>query len=322
MKKNTKNFILAATLFGIAAATGTTLAIHDSYERAKQRKDKAVKNLQLQNSELKDLQYKFGKQIVFYSDSAANYAEKNPQYDDMNTLYDMCVKASEQANKNYENLERKFLKKISNIGKKFCYPDGGYHFVTWSHESYYRPKTISDWMFILEENANQIPNFKSLQTEEENLEHLKVLTSDFVNFVYFDMYGYVINDKMTRQEDQKVILNNDVNNNVDNKYLEDHSYHIVDSIHAFNNLDNIKQNELINKLVNDCLYKFAVFGKHGMNLIDNDYMKKIRVFAMNIQKHNELESGKISYQKAFSDIYNQLQINKEGIVALQSQNSK
>lgn len=322
MKKNTKYTIVATLILGTGAIAGTWMAVdkHKKDAELKKKTETSIKKIQYEDAQLNALELRFNKKSINYADSAANYAKQNPQYDDMNSLYNMSMEMAEIVDKNYQILKKNFLKKISTIGKDFCYPGGKYNFIIGDQNNYRRPIYIEDWMQILRDNRSQVPNMAAIEKESEQLEILEDLMEQFFMFIAWDMYTYTDIDSQTKQDYKKRIVQTISDEAIYDSeviQLDDQSYRFVDAIHAFNNIDNVKQNEIIDRLFDDYLLKFAAYNKRGMVVLDKKLFKKMKVLASTIKQHNEIESGKISYDRAVADIANQKQINAKNIETLQ-----
>lgn len=321
MKKNTKYTIAATLIFGIGAGVGTWYAVDKSKKDAesKEKTESAIKHIQYENAQLRSLVLRFDKQTIHYADSAANYAKQNPQYDDMQSIYDISVEITENLSKNYQVLEKKFLKKISSMTKKFCYPDGGYNFTVNGEAVYHKPVIIEDYMQILEDNKTLIQNFAAIKKEYEQLKSLEQFMESFYQFVDWDMFLYVDTDKTTKSNNQKipvqVIDDRDIYDFGD-KGLENQSYRYVDAVHAFNNQDNVQQEMILDTLFNRYLLKLQEYNKQGMKLIDKNLFDKICKLSNIIKQHNKIESGKVSYEQALADVYKQLQVNNHNMQLL------
>lgn len=218
----------------------------------------------------------------------AIYQKGYKTYDDMDSLYFMSRKLYINMNKNYSVAEQDFEKKLAKIGKRFCKKNGKYVFtqidssgkkihVAWT------PVGVSDWLLVLEENKDKIPNYKQIQYENAIMDNIGGTLYLFSEFLKNDFRQYIHTSKAQKNKDKKTLVMS------------------FDGTNKMNTLDNVNQDKILNALINEYMNKFIVFDQNKQ-LLDKDLYANIMQIALSVKKHNEIESDVVSYSEEYNKI--------------------
>ena len=325
MKQKSKKILLASLISAGLLAGGAVAGVkmHKNAQRRaveKEKREALAQKLQQENDSLAIQQKQYDARRLFYTTSAKEHAVKHPDCDDMKKLYALADKMDSVVASKYNTLEANFISKCKIALKKYELKGGKYHIAGDGGGDYIEPVNSYDWMGLLYEHSGNIPNFAALEKEYERLNRLEDLIWEYEEFLGGRFYVYVDNgNARTHNKKSTTMVVDEEEIDVGGGYsLDSRTYRYVNNdVLKYNDLDNVEQEDIINELFQKYLYPFIVYGENGMQVMDNALFNEIRRLALRIQHQNELESGKISYEQAISDVNKQIRENQANITALQ-----
>ena len=313
MNTKTKKFLTGSLIIGtvLAGGAGLTLKhVKDKKEESKAKKElqqkeqqKALETLTSDKAMLDSMYVAYNKKHNENIVKSKNFIAVNPSYNNVDSLYVLTEKVYNNVRKNHQKSEKAFETKIANICKKFCRKDGKYAFYDEAFIEYRKPNSLYEWMEILMENSENIPNYVSLEKENARLEEIDNLLYSFGGFMQnkFGEYMETSPEQKGRESHSaQKIIDHDTLYFENGYYLAQETYKFMDddeSVYKYNTIDNIKQDEIVKVLYRDYLKEFK-----RLNAVDEELYNTILDLMLTIRQHNEIESGVASYNVAVQDV--------------------
>ena len=266
-----------------------------------------IKQLRFKQDSLTTVYNEYHQKHVSFEKESNRYKFQNPQYNNMDSLYVLVKKLYVDMTENYNVQEKNLLGKLRNVGNKFCKKNGKYCFQECGR--YWTPVGIEDWICVIEENAEKIPNYSKLRNKYDELESLAGLLNGFSEFIRNDMRGYVKAGKKQHKKDNTVVEDSFKKDSL----VFDGGYCFVNEVHKHvdgnatkcNTVDNVKQNIIINNLINNYLNRFITY--NNPDFMDEKLYKQVMQLALSIKMYNELESGVLSYDKEMKETLSKIE---------------
>ena len=259
-----------------------------------------LNKLKLERDSVNDVAREYKDKRNYSVEQQEIYKNSYKTYDDMDSLYLLSRKLYLTMNQNYSVAQQDFEKKIAKIGKRFCKKNGKYVFtqsdamgkpirVAW------KPVDVTDWLIILEENKDKIPNYKQIQYENAVLDNIGGVLYGFSEFLKNDFKQYVKTSKSQKNKDKKTL--------------------VLSFDGKMNTVDNVNQDKILNVLINDYMNKFIVFDQNKQ-MLDKDLYANIMQIALSVKKHNEIESDVVTCDEEYTKTLNVLDSIKNEITEL------
>ena len=259
-----------------------------------------LNKLNLERDSLNDVAREYKDKINYSVEQQEIFKNSYKTYDDMDSLYLLSRKLYISMDKNYSVAQQNFEKKIAKIGKRFCRENGNYVFTeidTFGKKNHvaWTPVGVSDWLLVLEENKDKIPNYKQIQYENSVLDNMGGVLYGFSEFLKNDFRQYVKTSKSQKNKDKKTL--------------------VLSFGGKLNTVDNINQDKILNVLINDYMNKFIIFDQNKQ-LLDEQLYKNIMQIALSVKTHNDIESDVVSYNEEYTNTVNVLDSVKNEIKEL------